>query len=302
MASATIGLRSAASALLLAFTSASALAAGCSSAPEGVRTDATDGGSADGATDGGAPTPFDVAASTGSWTVDQDVSMKGKGAGDLGAISLTHGVGTIVFAGQSTPAFVYTHTPVPTGMGDGGAFASEVDYEVVGVTHDRIVSVWVTCAQGRLAYVYYESTDGPHSTMEQAATGTCDIAMKSTSEDVTLPAFDFAPPKLLPGYTITGAQISYDGTNPGRVTLGDKPYALYPYNVVDCAACSSTGWQELHSIMWNPEDASACLGILYLQANTPASIQLAYLICLPAVTGLTKGAQATFDATWTLPK
>jgi hypothetical protein len=106
----------------------------------------------------------------------------------------------------------------------------------------------------------------------------------------------------LPGYTITGSQLSYDGVNPGSVTLAGKPYSLYPYNVVDCSTCSATGWQELHSIMWNPEDSSACLGILYLQANAPKSIQLAYLICLPGVTGLTKGAQAIFDASFTLPK
>ncbi len=281
------------------------LAFACSTAAEPAAS--TDGGAGDGldassAEGGGAGQPFNVAASSGTWTVDQDVTMKGKGTGELGAISLTHGVGTIMMGGKTAAAFVYTHTPVPTGTGDAGTFATEVDYQVIGVTADSVINVWVTCAQGQLAYVYYESTTGPDSTMEQAATGTCDIAMKSTAENVMLPAFAFPPPKLLPGYTITGAQLSYDGVNPGSVTLAGKPYALYPYNVVDCAACSTTGWQELHSMMWNPEDASVCEGILYLQANDPKKIQLAYLMCLPGLTGLTNGAQAIFAASFTLPK
>ncbi len=294
-------LRSATFALaLLAFVPAF----GCSSTPDTAnQADGGAGNTLDAATDGGLPaTPFQVAASAGTWQVDQDVTMKGKGAGNLGAISLTHGIGTIELGGKTASAFVYTHTPVPTGTGDGGAFATEEDYEIIGVVEDRLVSVWVTCAQGQLAYVYYESTTGPDSTMEQAATGTCDIAVKSTSENVMLPAFAFPPPKLLPGYTITGAQLSYDGVNPGSVTLAGKPFSLYPYNVVDCAACSSTGWQELHSIMWNAADASACLGIFYLQANDTKSIELAYLMCFPGVTGLTNGAQATFAASFTLPK
>jgi hypothetical protein len=242
-----------------------------------------------------------VAAPMGTWNVDVDVSFHGKGAMDIGAIAIDHGVGTMEIGGATAQAFLYTHTPVPTGNGDAGEFASEVDYEIVAAQDNRLVLAWITCSGSDLGYIYYETTDGLSSKMELPASGTCTVAMKSSNEAVSLPALDIAPPPLVSGFTITGADLSFDGTNPGSANLGGQTWSMYPFNVVDCSTCSKTGWQELHSLFWNASTKNACAGILYLQANAPMQIELAYMICFPDVTDPLKNDQQFFNATWTAP-
>jgi hypothetical protein len=242
-----------------------------------------------------------VAAPSGQWSVDMDVSFHGKGAKDIGAIAIDHGIGTIEIEGTSAQAFLYTHTPVPTGNGDAGAFAGEVDYQIVAAQGNRLVLAWITCSGSDLGWIYYETTDGVKSTMELAASGTCTVAMKPTSETVSLPALDIAPPSLVSGFTITGADLSFDGTNAGTANLAGQAWTMYPFNVVDCATCSKTGWQELHSLFWNKDTQDACAGILYLQANAPTQVELAYMICFPGVSDPLKNDQQFFDATWTAP-
>src|SRR5579883_3186507 len=58
---------------------------------------------------------IDIPASNGSWQADADVTLDGDGAGDLGAIHLQHGVGTVSFGGAAANAFYLAGSPIPTG-------------------------------------------------------------------------------------------------------------------------------------------------------------------------------------------
>jgi hypothetical protein len=273
--------------------------AACSSADD-TTTDAGDASTdALGAPD--ASTTIDVPATQATWTVAEDVSFDGTGAAELGAIAITHGVGTIQFHGETTPAFFYTSTSTPPGTGDGGAFTGERDFEIVGMTPDRAVLAWITCANDtNLAFVYYESTDGIASTAELPAKGTCSSVTQSTDESVSLPAMSIPPPKVVSGFTISGPSIAFDGANPGTATFASTSWTLYPFNVIDCTTCASPGWFELHSLFWEPSTQTISLAIIYLEQASPNSVALAYLVRLPQLDDPI-GQRLDLPATWTTP-
>ena len=275
----------------------------CSSGGDDTTTDAasdvSEASAADDA-DAGPPT-IDVPAAVGTWTVSEDVTFAGKGAGDLGTIAITHGTGTLEFHGETAQAFFFVSTSTPTGQGDGGQFAGERDFEVVAASPDRYVLAWITCANGTdLAYIYYESTDGLASTAETAASGTCTIVEQSNTESVSLPAATFPPPAVVSGFTITGSQIAFDGENPGTAKVAGTETTLYPFHVIDCTTCANPGWYELHSLFWDPSAPTASFGILYLQQASPSSVELAYFIRLPALDDPI-GTSYSYAATWTTP-
>jgi len=269
-------------------------------APDAVTGAATDGGAgACPAQDAGL---LEIGASKGTLAVSIDVSLDGAGFHDLGAIAISHGVGTIQYRGETASAFVFDGPPMATGPSDdGGAYASDRDYEIVAVSADRLIAAWITCTGTRLTFVYYESTDGSASGTELPATGTCAVSATSVAEAVTLPAVTLAPPCLVPGFTITGSQLSFDGAHPGQLTYGGAAWSLYPFHEVDCSSCATPGWYELHSLLWKEAGQSACLGILYLQQGSPASVELGYLLCLPGVDNPLGAYGYEFQATWTAP-
>lgn len=257
------------------------------------------------ASDSGADT-LQFPATNATWTVTEDVSFAGQGASDIGAIAITHGLGTLDFDGESARAFFFNATGVPVGTADGGtvdggAFAADRDYEIIAVQPTRLIVVFITCTNDSLDYVYYETTDGIASPKELAASGTCTVLEDRTTEAVTLPAVDMPPPMLLAGYSISGTDISYDGVSAGSAQLAGDSWQLYPFHLVDCSACANPGWYELHSLFWNAAKQSACLGILYLEENAPAKVLLAYTVCLPGLTNPLVGNQLDYSATWSAP-
>jgi len=272
--------------------------AACSSPADDTTTDA----SADVTSEPDASAGMiDVPATDATWTVSEDVTFHGKGAGDLGTITIDHGVGTIDFHGETANAFFLVSTSTPSGTGDGGQFQGERDFEIVAASPDRFVLTWITCANGTdLAYIYYESTDGLASKQETAATGTCATVTQSTDEHVTLPEVIIPPPAVVPGFTVTGAKMTYDGTNPGSADFSGMTTTMYPFHVIDCTTCATPGWWELHSLFWDPSTPTASLGIVYLQEQNPSTVDLAYFIRLPNLDDPI-GVQMYFDATWTTP-
>jgi hypothetical protein len=286
---------------LAAFALVAAALAGCSAPADDTTADAGEGG-ADAAEEPDAGiVSIDVPATQGTWTVSEDVSFAGKGGGQLGAIAITHGTGTITFHGETAEAFFLVSTSTPTGTGDGGAYSGERDFEIVAASPDRLILAWITCANGTdLAYVYYDSTDGISSNAELLSSGTCTLVTQTTDEAVALPALSFPPPAVAPGFTISGAKIAYDGQSPGSADIAGSTWALYPFHVIDCTACATPGWFELHSLFFDPASSSASLGILYLQQAAPSSVELAYFIRLPSVDDPI-GQQLVYPATWTSP-
>lgn len=247
------------------------------------------------------PTGIEVAATQASWQADEDVTLNGSGSGDLGAISIAHGVGSVTFQGSPVDAFYFVGSAVPLGA-DGGADSSlsqERDLELVAVQGDRVILTWITCYDSELAYVYYETTDGIASQKSQPASGTCDVVDQSHSEPVILPALSMAAPAVVTGFGITGPQLSFDSTSAGQATFAGTTWAMYPFHTIDCSACASPGWYELHSLFWDAAKRSACLGILYLEMSSVTEVELAYLICLPDVTSPIANDQLFFGSSWT---
>jgi len=278
-----------------------AIAAGCSSS-DSISTGPENDGGGEASSDGGS-SPISIAAASAVLTAAQDTTFTGKGANDLGAIAITHGVGTIQFQNESADAFFFNATAVPTGTGDAGEFTGDRDFEIIAAQPNRLIVAFITCTGPKLTYIFYESTDGIASPKELAASGTCAVLEQSTGESVTLPAVDLPPPTLVTGFSITGAQLSFDGTHVGQASLNGESFQLYPFNTIDCTSCASPGWYELHSVFWDPQNKNACLGILYLEKNAPATVELAYAICLPGVTDpLASGTGSLdFTASWTSP-
>ncbi len=277
-----------------------AFALACSSGND--TTDAGDDASTADVVDAG-PSGVVIPAAQGTWTVSEDVSFNGKGAGDLGAIAITHGVGTVDFHGETANAFFFTSTSTPTGASnDGGAFSNERDFEIIAATSDRVIIAWITCANTTdLAWVFYESNDGFDSATELPATGTCADVVANTTESITLPAVTIPPPEVVPSFTITSNALAFDGKNAGTAQLQNESWDLYPFNVIDCSTCATPGWFELHSLFYRPQDQNACLGILYLEAAYPNQVVLAYSICLPGFTTPYSGNELGYSATWTTP-
>ena len=258
--------------------------------------------------DAGTTTPVDavdmaiaIPATTASFTAAQDTTFHGAGSGKLGAISLSHGVGTIQFADADADAFFFNATAVPTGTGDAGQFATYRDFEIIAAQPNRLVVVFLTCTGNDLTYVYYETTDGIASAGEVPATGTCAVLERSTTEAVSLPAVDLAAPQLVSGFTMRGTELAFDGTQPGTASLAGDTYALYPFHSVDCTACASPGWYELHSLFWNRDKKKACLGIFYLEKATTAALRLAYAVCLPQLDDPLTSDQRSYESRWTSP-
>jgi hypothetical protein len=248
-----------------------AFALGCSSSSnDATPSNAVDGGGAD----SGAPGDLLVPATTGSWVALEDASFQGKGAKDLGTIAIDHGVGTIQFQGADAQA-------------------------------NRLIVTFITCTDGKLGYVFYETTDGLSSVTpmepggELAATGTCDIVENAATEAVSLPAVDLAPPPLVAGFQITGNDLSFDGTKAGKANVQGEAFAVYPFNTVDCTDCATPGWYELHAVLFDAATKNTCLGIFYLSAGTTSKVELAYDVCLPSVTAPLPDDQLFFDSSWT---
>jgi hypothetical protein len=281
------------------------VAVGCSSSSDnGASSSGTDGGT--GGSDSGVVNTLQFPASNAPWTVSEDVTFTGKGANDVGAIAITHGVGTIEFQNESVSAFFFNATGVPTGTADGGdvdggEFAGDRDYEIIAVQQTRVIVAFITCTSSALDFIYYETTDGIASPKELAATGTCSVLEKSTTEQVTLPAVDMPTPNLLFDFSISGKDISYNGMSIGSASFAGDTYQLYPFHLVDCSNCASPGWDELHSFFWNASKQTACIGILYLEESAPTNVELAYTVCLPGLTNPLGGNSLNFPATWTVP-
>lgn len=247
-----------------------------------------------------AGTGIDIAASQGTWQADEDVTLEGAGSGDLGAISIAHGVGTLTFQGRPLDAFYFVGSSVPLGdAGSDSGLAQERDLEIIAVGPERIVLTWITCDDGDLAYVYYETTDGIASSKSQPASGMCDVVDQTSAEAVSLPPLSMGPPTVVAGFSITGPQLSLEPSTVGTATFGGATWTMYPFHVIDCSACATPGWYELHSLFWSPSKRAACAGILYLEESAMTEVELAYLLCLPSVTSPIANDQLFFGSSWT---
>jgi hypothetical protein len=199
-------------------------------------------------------------ATTESYTLPFGAAIEGAAMGWtdapglIGAVSIAGGAGTVEVDGAvHTVALDAIHPWPEHGM---------TLYQGLVTLPDRLYLVWFYCADGNLFTVYAEGTDGTPLTY-QPATGTC-AELGASPVTIELPAMDMPAPPLEGSFTIEGADAVVDGAAPGWVIAGDRSLAMYGFQRVDCAGCSTPGWQELHGLFWDDPAQALHIGSLYL--------------------------------------
>jgi hypothetical protein len=228
---------------------------------------------------GGVPRgPIVVAPTRGRLALPFDASVQGAGSRGVGAIALSNGVGGIELAGANLPLVVHARPSCGDASPCSPAFQGYAILQGLAVAADRLHPVWLYCQADVLASVQHESTAAMPLTLAPA-TGACALADAPVTATVSLPPIAMPFPSLVPGYTIDGPAIAYDGAQPGSLRLGGVTYAFLPFAEIDCAACGNPGWRELHTLLW--DGARVCFTVVYVFDGAP--VRLGYALCLPTL-------------------
>jgi hypothetical protein len=235
----------------------------------------------------GFPATITVAASSGTVTDAVWLNMSGSAAAPLGAIAFTKDVGTFGIDGATPAAFVYATVPFPPyTLYDGFAVGS--------ASWDAF---YLYCETG-LAEVYDEGISGA-ALFDRSATGICTALPISTAAHVSLPAFSIPAPTPVAGFTVSGSAITVDGSGTGTIVIDRQTMPLIVFGTVDCTACGSPGWYELHTVIWDAVRARVVFVIIYLTVGMTTSVQLAYARSLPDLADPI--GDVTLPARWSVP-
>lgn len=207
--------------------------------------------------------PIAVPASQGTISLPFTFSAVGSGSAAIGEIVVQNGSGTVEIDGLELPVLSYERQP----------FEDYVLYQSLAMSADRWHIIWFYCLGDALESVFFESTDTALRT--ESATGVCSQSAAASTASIAFPAVDMPYPQTVDGFSLSGA-LSLEEGAAGSATLQANTYAWLPFGVIDCSACDSPGWQELHSLFW--DGSRACFGIVYLLSE---GIQLDYALCLP---------------------
>jgi hypothetical protein len=129
-----------------------------------------------------------------------------------------------------------------------------------------------------------------------AMPGSCAFTDTSAGGQIAfLPPVSLAYDPLEDLADVDGTKLKVHGGG-GTLNVDGLDYALSVFTGVDCHACGGAGWQELHVTL--TRDRSLAFAILYLKADDPSHVQLAYGIRFDQPT--LWPPDASYDATWTL--
>lgn len=233
---------------------------------------------------------FTLPATDTTRAMDYSLSVSGSGSSRVGDISISNSAGTIEFDGETLDTIVYEYIPwESTGYNL---------YQGIAISDTDLFVYWVYCrtSNDSVALIYYESIN-QYDIAHEGGSGTCAMQETEVQPALALTERSLDISRLVSGFTITGDEISYDGNVAGTYTYGETTYALYPFELVDCSDCSGGDWQELHSILYNAEEAKACFTILYLMEGSEDMVISSYSICFPDLDNV----NAVLTATWTVP-
>jgi hypothetical protein len=226
---------------------------------------------------------------------DLAVDVSGTGTAPLGAVAVSGGRGTVEVPGEGpAAAFVVEHQ----------AISGFELYETVVVAPDRLTFVWFYCESGVLDDAYWEDSRGQssgafESSGSSPASGTCTEHLGAASVPVALPAFSLPAPPLVGDVTVTATGLTYDGQNPGTLVDQGIAYGFYPFHHINCAACATPGWQELHALLLDSAAGTVSFGIVYLfPAAAQREMLLAYAYTLPTLAAV---PLQLFPGSWTGP-
>jgi hypothetical protein len=192
-------------------------------------------------------------------------------------INLNHDAGTVNVNGRALNAVAYDQQRWNS--------AGYVLYQTLAISGRCELILWLYCSGNRLSYVYFESTDGAPMT-RIPATGTCDTASGSAQPAVSFPALDEPIPNLASGLKISGG-VQLNGAAPGTITVRGRSASLFVFDTVDCRSiCGSSGWYELHALIWDPTGPRLAFGIIYLRSQDTHHVDLEYGLSLPDLTRL----------------
>ncbi len=234
--------------------------------------------------------PIRVGETDGVLDVPFRITAIGAGTDQIGAVDIGFNAGTIQIAGRTLDAVAYVNPP---------PFPGWDLYQVLAVATDALYVLWLYCnsSTSALEWIYWEGTDS-YPLVAEPATGTCNGSVLATSTPVLLPALALPMPDLVQGFTITGAELSFDGT-PGFLTEPTGDVTFLPFELVDCTIdCGVPGWWELHAVLWDSAAERVGFGIVYL-LSSPPPIGISYEIWLPDLYAPEGFRQ--LDATWTMP-
>lgn len=209
------------------------------------------------------------------------------GEGPITALHFTDSVGTITFDGQTVPAVIYQKIP----------FAPYTLAAIAATTPDGMLIAYAYCQSGGVTALYSE-------TLSQSTTPQDSVAMAGTctfTDTITNGQIDFTAPTSL-GYgpledfaDVDGAKLAVHGGS-GTMAIDGADYVLRVFTGVDCHGCGGAGWQELHVTL--TRDQALAFAILYLKADDPTHVQLAYGIRFDVP--MLWPPDANYDAGWTL--
>ncbi len=235
-----------------------------------------------------APDQPSIVPTSGRLVVPFSVSIDAAGgASPIGAIALQEGTGTVTTSGSPLSTAAYAAAP---GFVDGESIVISVALDA-----SRVHVYFYYCDAGAsLPVLYYEnSMDGPLTRI--GSTGTCAVGPETTTESVALPASTIVVPTLARAISVSGSDVSYDGSGPGRIRVGSRVLTLYPFQAVNCTRCGSPGWYELHALLWDADAHALTFAILYFTEGEDG-MQLEYPLTLPGLDGSVKPQR--FAARW----
>ena len=218
-----------------------------------------------------------------------DVDIDARGDDFVGAVRISHGVGTLELGCETLPVAVYQTY----------ASAGVRVFRSLAVKPDRFYPVDVDCEDEQVTIVGYEATDGTDLAWE-FATGTCREVSIKTSSRVTFPPLDMGIPPFTKGYTVDGPGIVLASDGRGNVTLGARTYDVFAFNDFTCGrnCTDADNWWGLSIAMWDGPGQRLTHAVLYLFLPD-GPVALRSPITLPGFTG--EVVAQDFDATFTLP-
>lgn len=187
------------------------------------------------------------------------------GEGPLQAAHFTDGRGTVRFDGTTYPAVVYRKI----------AFDPYTLAAIVATTADGLLVAYAYCQNGGVSALYSETLTQSATPQDKVqSAGSCAFVDSPSDGDITF----VRPDTLAFGVVedladVTSSRLDVHG-GAGTIILDSVSYALKVFTGVDCSKCGGAGWQELHVTL--EHDGTLAFSILYLAADKPGTVQLAY--------------------------
>ncbi|HYV65505.1 MAG TPA: hypothetical protein VE964_04630 [Myxococcales bacterium] len=219
------------------------------------------------------------------------VNLRGSGTIYVGAFDLGESLGTVEVLGRRLPAIVISSGYMISRAGDELLLL----HEIYALDNDRFVLIWTYCRGGVINQIYLEDFRGEFNRFDEAS-GTCEDVPRTSPLQARLPATEMAWPQVFTGFEVSGDSVQLRPGTPGAVRYDGTVEAVFTFAVIDCSYClPSSGWYELHALLWNPVTRNSSIGIFYLDPRDPDHVSLSYVFDLANLTPL---PDATYRADW----